>query len=124
MADLKLYSSCEVFINGTLLAEEASVSVKKNSGLNPVMTVANGFAGMTPGASTQEVTIESAVPSADFEFSPDGFMLVGEVVDLRVVMANRETNCKGFLVDASYTHGVNDASKLSMTLMTRFAEFE
>lgn len=124
MSELKLYSNCDVFINGSLLAEEASVSVAKKSGLNPVFTVQNGLAGMTKGAATAEVSIESAVPSADFEFNPDPFMAVGEVVELRIVMANRETNCKGFITDASYAHSVNDASKLSMTLLCRFSEFE
>jgi hypothetical protein len=124
MADLKLYSNCDVFINGSLLAEEASVTVEKKSGLNPVFTVAIGLAGMTQGAATAEISIESAVPSADFEFNPDGFMLVGEVVDFRAVMANRETNCKGFITDATYSHSVNDASKLSMKLLCRFSEFE
>lgn len=124
MADLKLYSNCEVFINASLLTEEASVTVEKKSGLNPVFTVAHGLAGMTQGAATAEVTIESAVPSADFELNPDGYMLVGEVVELRVVMANRETNCKGFITDATYSHSVNDASKLSMKLLCRFSEFE
>lgn len=124
MSELKLYSNCDVFINGALLAEEASVSVNKKSGLNPVFTVQNGLAGMTQGAGTAEVSIESAVPSADFEFNPDPFMKTGEVVELRIVMANRETNCKGFITDASYAHSVNDASKLSMTLLCRFEEFE
>jgi hypothetical protein len=124
MADLKLYSNCSVFINGTLLAEESSVTVEKKSGLNPVFTVAIGLAGMTQGAATSEITIESAVPSADLELNPDGFMLVGSVVDFRCVMANRETNCKGFITDATYSHSVNEASKLSMKLLTRFGEFE
>lgn len=124
MSELKLYSNSDVFINGALLAEEASVSVNKKSGLNPVFTVQNGLAGMTQGAGTAEVSIESAVPSADFEFNPDPFMKTGEVVELRIVMANRETNCKGFITDASYAHSVNDASKLSMTLLCRFEEFE
>jgi hypothetical protein len=124
MADLKLYSNAETYINGLLLAEESSVTVEKKSGLNPVFTVANGLAGMSQGAATAEISIESAVPSADFEFNPDGYMLVGEVVDFRMVMANRETNCKGFITDASFTHSVNDASKLSMKLLCRFSEFE
>lgn len=124
MSDLKLYSGAEFFVNGTFLAEEASVSVSKKSGLNPVFTVGNGFAGMTQGSPTIEVTVESAVPSADLEFNPDAYMLVGEVVDIRIVMANRETSVKGFVTDASYTHGVNDSSKLSMTFMCRFGEFE
>jgi hypothetical protein len=124
MADLKLYSNAEVYINSLLLAEEASVTVEKKSGLNPVFTVAIGLAGMTQGAATAEVTIESAVPSADFEFNPDGYMQIGEVVDFRMVMASRETNCKGFITDATFAHGVNDASKLTMKLLCRFSEFE
>lgn len=124
MSDLKLYSGCEVFVNSALLTEEASVSIDKKSGLNAVYTVANGLAGMTQGAATCEVSIESAVPSKDFEFNPDGYMLVGQVVELRIVMANRETNCKGFILDASYSHSVNAESKLSMKLLCRFAEFE
>ncbi len=124
MSDMKLYSGAEVYINSALLTEEASVTLEKKSGLNPVFTVVNGLAGMTQGAATMEVTIETAVPSADFEFNPDGYMLVGEVVDFRMVMANRETNAKAFMTDASYSHGANDASKLSMKLLCRFAEFE
>jgi len=124
MADMKLYSNAEVYLNGTLMTEEASVTMEKKSGLNPVFTVANGLSGMTQGAATIEVTVETAVPSADFEFNPDGFMLVGEVVELRMVMANRETNVKGFITDASFSHSVNDASKLSMKLLCRFGEFE
>lgn len=124
MSDLKLYSNCEVYLNSGLLAEEASVSIEKKSGLNPVFTVVNGLSGMTLGAATMEVSIESAVPSADFEFNPDGYMAVGEPLDLRIVMANRETNTKGFITDASYAHGANDASKLTMKLLCRFAEFE
>lgn len=124
MSDLKLYSSASVFINGSLLSEEASVSLEKKSGLNPVYTVSNGLSGMSQGAATIEVSIESAVPSADFEFNPDGFMIVGEVVELRVVMANRETNVKGFITDASYSHQTNEASKISMKLLCRYGEFE
>lgn len=124
MADLKLYSNAETYINGALLSESTSVSVEKKSGLNPVFTVNIGLAGMTQGASTAEVTIETAVPSADFELNPDGYMAVGEVVDFRMVMASRETNCKGFITDATYNHGVNDASKLTMKLLCRYSEFE
>ena len=123
-AELKLYSNCDIFVNGSLMAEEASVTVSKSSGLNPVFTVAHGFAGATQGAPTTEISVESAVPSTDFEWNPDSYMLLGEVVELRIVMANRETNCKGFIMKADYSHGVNDSSKLSMTFMCRFSEFE
>lgn len=124
MANLQLYSNAFVTIDGKLLTEEASVTVEKKSGLNPVFTVALGLAGMSQGATTAEVSIESAVPSADFEFNPDAFMRTGQVVELGIIMASRQMVTKGFITDATYSHSVGDASKLSMKLLCRFSDFE
>jgi hypothetical protein len=122
--ELQLYSNCFALIDGKLLCQEASVSVEKKSGLNPVFTVAVGLAGMSQGAATCEVTIESAVPSEDFEFNPDAFMRTGQVVELGLIMANRQTVTKGFITDATYQHSVNQESKLTMKLLCRFSDFE
>jgi hypothetical protein len=115
--DPQLYSATYVTINGKLLAEEASVSIDKKSGLNPVYTVAKGFAGMSVGASSAEWTIESAAPSADFEFNPDPFLATGQMVEVGAVMSGRQMTCKMFITDASYNHSVNAESKLTMKLM-------
>lgn len=124
MSNLQLYSNAYVTIDGKLLTEESSVSVEKKSGLNPVFTVANGFAGMTQGASTAEISVDNAVPSADFEFNPDSYMRTGSVVEIGVIMAGRQSVFKGFITEATYGHSVNDASKLSMKFMCRFSDFE
>ncbi len=124
MADFQMYSNAFASINGTIITEETSITVDKKSGLNPVFTVARGFAGMSQGASTCEVTIENAVPSADFEVNPDRYMRIGEVVELGIIMANRQMVAKGFITDATYSHSVNQESKLSMKLMCQFADFE
>ncbi len=118
------YSNAFVTVNGRLLAEEASVTLTKNSGLNPVFTVAKGFAGMSQGAGTLEIDIESAVPSADFEFAPDAFIKSGSVIEVGVIMANRQTVAKGFIMSASYSHSVNAESKLSMKIMAGLEPFE
>lgn len=124
MANLQLYSNAYVSIDGKLLVEEASVTLEKKSGLNPVFTVAGGLAGMSQGASTIEVTVDNAVPSIDFEFNPDMYMRTGAVVEVGVVMASRQSVFKGFITDATYSHSVNDASKLSMKFLCRFSDFE
>jgi hypothetical protein len=124
MANLTLYSNAYVTVEGKLLTQESSVSVEKKSGLNPVYTVAEGLAGMSQGASTAEISIDNAVPSADFEFNPDAFMRTGAVVEIGVIMAGRQSVFKGFITDATYSHSVNDASKLSMKLLCRFSDFE
>lgn len=124
MANLQLYSNCYVTVDGKLLTQENSVTVEKKSGLNPVFTVATGFAGMTQGATTCEVSIENAVPSSDFELNPDPYMRTGAVVEVGIIMAGRQTVIKGFITDTTYSHSVNDSSKLSMKLLCRFEDFE
>lgn len=124
MANLQLYSNAFVFIDGKLLTQENSVSLEKKSGLNPVFTTVEGLAGASQGASTVEISIDNAVPSADFEFNPDPYMQVGAVVEAKIEMANRVSVFKGFITDSTYSHSVNDASKLSMKFLGRFSNFE
>ena len=121
---VQLYSNAFVTINGSLLTEEASVTVTKNSGLNPVMTVAKGFAGMSQGAATAEIDVDNAVPSADFEFNPDKFMRSGSTVEVGVIMAGRQTVFVGFITTATYSHSVNAESKLSFKITAGFENFE
>lgn len=123
-ANLQIYSSAYVTIDNKLLAQEVSVTVEKKSALQPVFTLAAGFAGMSLGAGTAEVTIDNAVPSSDFEFNPDPYMRTGAVVEVGLVMAGRQSVFKGFITDATYSHSVNDSSKLSMKLLCRFSDFE
>jgi hypothetical protein len=115
--DPQLYTATYVTFDGKLLAEEVSVSIDKKSGLNPVYTVAKGFAGMAVGASSAEWTIESAAPAADFEINPDPYMITGKLVEVGAVMSGRQMTCKMFLTDATYSHAVNQESKISMKLM-------
>ena|SRR5688572_7206932 len=124
MANLQLYASGYVQVDGKTLTEETSLTLEKKSGLNPVMTVINGFSGMSQGATTVEISIDSAVPSRDFEFNPDRYMRLGSVVEVIVQMAGRLTTVKGFITEASYSHSVGDAAKLSMKLMCKFEDFE
>ena len=124
MADPQLYTATWVTFNGKLLAEEASVTIDKKSGLNPVYTIAKGFAGMAVGANSCEMTIESAAPAADFEVNPDPFLQTGELVEIGCVMSGRQMTGKMFLTDATYSHAVNQESKLVMKLMGAFKPWE
>jgi hypothetical protein len=120
----QLYSNAYVTIDGALLTEEASVSVDKRSGLNPVFTVAKGFAGMSQGAAVAEISVDNAVPSVDFEFNPDKFMRAGSVVEVGIIMAGRQSVFKGFITEATYSHSVNQESKLSFKITAGFEPFE
>lgn len=123
MANAQLYSSAYVTIDGKLLTEETSVTVDKKSGLNPVLTVAKGFAGMSQGAAMAEISIENAVPAADFEFNPDQYMRTGAIVEVGVLMATRQTVFKGFITEGTYSHAVNKEGTLSIKITASFEDF-
>lgn len=124
MSDLQLYANIFSGIDGKLLLEQQTVSLSKKSGLNPVFTVGSGFAGMSQGASTMEISIENAVPTTDLEFNPDMYLRTGAVVEVSFIMAGRQTVAKGFITEANYSYSVNEHAKVSMTIMARFSDFE
>jgi hypothetical protein len=124
MASLQLYSNAYVFIDGLLLTQENSVSVEAKSGMIPVFNVVDGLGGMTQGASTVEVKVDEAVPGSDFEFNPGPYMRTGAVVEVKVQMANRVAVYQGFITDSSFSHSVNDSSKISLSFLGRLSDFE
>jgi hypothetical protein len=124
MAGFERYSALYSTVDGKLLTEATSISVVKHSGLNRVDTIVKGFAGMSQGSVSCDVTVENAVPSSDFELNPDVAMLEGKVVEIGFIMAGRQTVMKGFITEATYSHSVNDSGKLSFSAMCSFESFE
>ena len=124
MADLSLYTKALVYLNSSLLSEEADVSLKRATGAQVVKTVAKGFAGVSPGAPMAEIEISNAVPSADFEVDPGAFMLQLQVVELTICAAGRTATCKGFVMSDNFTHGVETPSKLTMSLVAQFPTWD
>lgn len=121
---LRHYSKAFVFVNGSLLTQETSVTVNLKSNSTPQYTLALGFAGLSQGAGVAEVSIENAIPSADFEFNPDWRLRRGEAVEIGIVMAGQQLSLKGFVESATFSHAVNDASKLSIQIVCRLNDFE
>jgi len=126
MSALTLYANAYVYINGVLLTQESSVSVEKKSGLNMVETTHLGLAGAVQGSARVEISIDNAVPSADFELGGDWdkYMITGTVVEIRILMGTRLSIHNVFVTDATYSHSVNDPSKISVKFTGRFANFE
>jgi len=124
MSDSKIYSTGQVTMDNKLVTEAGSITLNKNPNVNPVMTLGNGFAGINIGAGVCELTIETAVPSANFEINPDPFMRVGKQVEVGVVIANRQTVAKMFITGANYSVGVNQPTSLSISFIGPLADFE
>lgn len=124
MANLQNYSLAYVTVNGSLLTEHASMDITRSTGSQAVMTVAKGYAGESPGASTVEIDITNAVPSADFEFNPGPFMKALQPVEIGIIVASKTLVAKGFIISDAIKHSVNSESTLSFKFRGQFADFE
>lgn len=120
----QLYSLLYVVTNGTLLAEEQSVDMSRTSNAQTVLTVAKGFAGVSPGAAMIEVDVTNAIPSGGFEFDM-GAKIAGLIpIDVQVLgPGGKSTNGKMFVVSDTIRHGVNQEAKYTFKALGALALF-
>lgn len=123
VSNLQLYSLANVYVNGSLLAEEASMSVDRATNSQIVNTVAKGYAGESPGAAMTELSVDSAVPAADFELNPGKFMGSLQVVEFTSFVAGRTLTFKGFMISDNFKHAVNSQSMLSFKARGSFSDW-
>jgi hypothetical protein len=109
---LQLYTLALVYVNGSLLAEEADVSVDRDARAQEVATVAKGFAGLSPGAAITKIDVTNAVPSAGFELNPGAFIKQLAVVELTILAAGQTLTAKGFIPQDTFQHGVSKEASL------------
>ncbi len=115
MSSNQLYTLAYVLIDGRLLTEHADMTLSRNSNAQPVNTVAKGFAGMSPGASTCEIDVTCAVPAADFEFDPGKH--IDELANVEVGVigpGGKVAVSKGYIVSDTFTHGTGKEASLSL----------
>lgn len=114
MANLQLYTLAFEFADGTLLAEEHSISVDRMTNSQAIATVAKGYAGESPGAATMDVTVENAVPSGGFEFD-SGKKMAGLIPTNLYTLGPGGKQLKGqcFIISDSFRHGVNQPANYS-----------
>lgn len=121
----KLYTLLFCTVDGKLLTEEASITVNMQSASQPVNTVAQGYAGESPGAATVDIQVENAVPAADFEFDPGTKIQNLEEVEMGILgPGGKVLTAKGFIISASVSHSVGAESKLSFSFRGGFSKFE
>lgn len=124
MADLQLYTKASIYKDGSLLSEEADLTVKRMTGAQVAKTVAKGFAGLSPGAPMIQISVTNAVPATDFEYNPGSNMANLDVVEITVFAAGRTLTSKGFITDDNFSHAVETPSKLSFEFTGQFADWE
>jgi hypothetical protein len=124
MANLERYAKATILINSQVLAEAASVTVKRMTNSQMVETIAKGYAGESPGASRTEISVSNAVPRADFEYDPGKDMNGLDIVELTVLAAGKALTTKGTILDDNFSAAVNSSVKLDFNFRGQFAQWE
>lgn len=120
---LKNYDKVTVYINGQLLVEEASVSLKATSGLNKVYTVQKGFAGVSKGAEEMSISVSSAVPADNFEYMPQN-MPQGGIINVALFCGGKTLSTQGIVMDYDLSHSFGQHATLAMTVAAQYQDFQ
>lgn len=118
---LERYTGSAVYINGSLLTENATVTVDRRTGAQNVLTIQKGFAGQSPGAKMMELTISNAVPAAGFEYDPGDDMDQLRPVSVAVFAASATLTTIGFVDSDTFKHAVNQEAMNDIKLTCEFA---
>lgn len=124
---LQLYTNIICYVNGATLTEETSVKIDRTARAQEVNTVAKGFAGFSPGAPIVHITVDSAVPSRDFELNPGQFFIpvsALQPVELTCFAAGRTLTSIGFIIEDNFQHAVNQEAKLSFSFVGAPADWK
>jgi hypothetical protein len=122
--NLQTYALIFASMNGTLLAEEHQVTLRRSSASQRVMTVAKGLAGLSPGSPITEFTVSNAIPQGGFEFDM-GKNILGLIPVSFQFLVGGIVSAKGtcFIEHDSIQHGVNREANYDFEGVAPFSLF-
>lgn len=124
MSEFQLYAQAAVLVDGLFLTQESSVQVQRTTNSQAVNTVALGYAGESPGAPMVEITVSSAVPSADFELNPGKFMKRLQECEIGILgPGGKQLTARGFIISDNFQHAVNSASSLEFSFRGKMVDW-
>lgn len=112
-ASSQIYALMYFVGNGTLFVEETKFDFRRTAGAQRVMTVAKGFAGLSPGAQLFEFDVTEAIPSAGLEFDMGRYIAGNIPIDVQAWIGTGGKIAKGkaFIEHDSGSHAVDTPSQ-------------
>ena len=87
-------------------------------------TLAKGFAGMSKGAVTTEISVNNAVTQPGFEIDITPIVNNLEEVKLTIIAASSILNVNGFLESGQFNKAVDSDAKVSFEFVGQAAEWQ
>lgn len=117
VSNLQTYSLGAVYITtpdaGTKrLSQGGSVTIKRSTNSQPVHTL-EGYSGESPGSAQTEITVESAVPDAGFEFDPGDYIEGLIPIKFTIFTASSSLSFDGFIITDTLNFAADAVTKLS-----------
>jgi len=120
----ELYTNAAVYIEGALLLQATSVSITRRTNAQTQLTMALGFAGMSPGAPILEITFSNAVPAAEMEYDAGDVMEALGTQAFTIFAGNRSLTTTGFVTEDTFKKAVNSEAALDIAMMCTFAKWQ
>lgn len=122
---MALYDQAFIFIDGGLAAEATTVDTEITSDVQQVMTLAKGFAGITPSPHTRTVSVESMIPVSGFEFDYETAFLESQEVsiDIQLGGSGKKTSTLGYFTGVTVSAGVGRTATVSFEFVGTAAPF-
>jgi hypothetical protein len=114
---IKTYTEYFAFVDGKILAEAVTVSVNHKNNAQPVHTIVNGFAGMSPGANETEVKVSNVHPRVGAEFNAVTALQKLSVHEFLFFRGGKKLSCKGYVTGVDESGGVNKEATYDFTAM-------
>lgn len=114
---LQDYTKATILLNGVVLIEATSISVDHKLGNQPINTIEKGFAGVSPGSSSVEIKIQSAVPRVGTDVDFTGIAQARTLCDVVLFARAKKGKTKGYIMDVSESYGADKPAEISCTLM-------
>jgi len=122
---MALYSNVIVFVNMVPLAEATTIETAIEGDIQDVMTIIDGWKGITPAPLTRTITVSNVIPLAGVEIDFEDKMLSFEEVEITLQELGSGKTCvsKGYITNVPRSAGVGATTTISFTFKGTASKF-
>lgn len=114
---MAIYNQIYLSIDGLKLAENTTIETSLDADIQDVMTIVDGWKGITPAPTTRTVTASNVVPLTGAEYPFEQAMKENWEVELLLEEGNTGKKCmtRGYITNVPRSAGVGQTTTINFT---------
>jgi len=104
------YASYKAFFNGSPALQVTSVGIKTESGVTPVLLLAEGLGGWADGSGSVTVSLGIVVPIGGQEFDYQQTCARKEFCEFQIFIGRNSYNGRGKILSVDLSHSAGDTA--------------